>query len=150
MNELKKKIKKIADYIEVGRTGAILDIDTSRMILNELKYEKLLKENAELKKQLPITREKIIEVLEEQLYLYTLNKIEIDNIGRLIEPEEYHKLFNQIASEILEMIMKNQRENEIVIFKVKLTNDVNLSKVIEQILYPKYIGKTIIIREVKE
>lgn len=41
-------------------------------------------------------------------------------------------------------------KDEVVIFKAKLTKGVNLSKVIEQVLYPKYIGKEIVIKVVKD
>ena len=44
-------------------------------------------------------------------------------------------------------ILIKLKENEAVIFKARLTKGINLSKVIEQVLYPKYIGKKIIILE---
>ena len=56
--------------------------------------------------------------------------------------EDYENCINEILSLI-------PAEGE-VIFKAKLKKGVNLSKVIEQILYPKYINKEIIIREVKQ
>jgi hypothetical protein len=67
------------------------------------------------------------------------------------ELKEYY-ISSDMKKELREAIRILKKENKKgkVIFKAKLKKGENLSKVIEQVLYPKYIGKEIIIRrEVK-
>lgn len=54
-----------------------------------------------------------------------------------------YNIVDKIATEICRLQSKNQK----IIFKAKLEKGIILTKVIGQVLYPKYIGKEIIILE---
>lgn len=76
-------------------------------------------------------------IIEELKKVYKDGEIDID-----YSDED----FEEVATSILIKLHKDG----VVIFKARLTKGINLSKVIEQVLYPKYIGKNIILKVVED